>query len=102
MQIAVAQEENSNVTINMSGQYWEASDLIKFESYIHEWIDKGAKVIKVDLSRVTFVSSQALGLLVAAFRDIRQVDGKLILVGSQGTVREMIEIAGLDELMEIS
>ncbi len=101
MQITLLDENSESVTIGMSGQYWETSDLIKFETYVQNSIEKGIGIVKIDLSRVSFVSSQALGLLVSAYRDLRKVDGKLVLVKPQGTVKEMIEIAGLDEIMEV-
>jgi anti-anti-sigma factor len=101
VQISLIEENGDNVIIGMSGQYWETSDLIKFENYVQNSIENGRKCVKIDLSRVSFISSQALGLLVSAYRDIKKVDGRLVLLKPQGTVKEMIEIAGLDEIMEV-
>jgi len=101
MQISILEQGSDLIVIGMSGQYWETADLIKFETYIHKSIDKGIVTIKIDLSRVSFLSSQALGLFVSAFRELGKVEGKLILINPQGTVKEMIEIAGLDEIMDI-
>src|SRR5947208_12473988 len=48
-----------------------------------ELVDGGAKHVVVDLSRVEFLDSTGLGVLVGALKRLRAVDGSLGLVCAQ-------------------
>jgi anti-sigma B factor antagonist len=53
--------------------------------------------VAIDLSRVTFMDSSALGALVGALKRAREHDGDVILVGAAGAPRRVLEITGLEK-----
>lgn len=53
--------------------------------------------VVVDLSRVTFIDSTGLGVLVGAFKSVRE-RGALSLVCPQRSVRRVLEITGLTQV----
>ncbi len=56
--------------------------------------------VVVDLSRVTFIDSTGLGVLVGAFKSVRE-RGALSLVCPQRSVRRVLEITGLTQVFPI-
>ncbi len=97
----IVQESESHGTIQMIGQFWERKDFVLFHEQVQALLEKGVVRIIVDLSRVTFISSQGLGLLVKVFSEVKENKGELLLFKPTGCVGEVIEISGLDLSMKI-
>lgn len=53
----------------------------------------------VDLSRVTFVDSVALGALVSAQRRHAQAGTRVLLLGTQPAVRRVLQVTQLDRIL---
>lgn len=87
--------------IQMIGQFWEHKDFAPFDEEIENFVNKGLKEIVLDMARLSFISSQGLGLLVKAFSKMKDMNGRLILLRPSGTVRDEIEIAGFSSFMTI-
>ena len=58
--------------------------------------DVSVELLVVDLKRVTFLDSSALGVLVGALRRMRERERDLRLVGPRPNVRRVFEITLLD------
>jgi len=61
---------------------------------------KPAKLI-VDLSRVTYIDSSGLAVLIEGMQNVEEYGGTFALVGLQETVRAIFEIARLDQVFRI-
>ena len=59
-------------------------------------IDLGARRVVVDLAKVTFIDSTALGVLIAVGKELRAGEGSLAIVCQNGNVRRILELTGLD------
>ena len=64
-------------------------------------VELGARRIVVDLARVTFIDSTALGVLIRVGRELRAGDGSLDLVCQNDNVRRVLELTGLDAVFAI-
>lgn len=61
-----------------------------------------ASQVQVDLTQVTFFDSIAIGVIVAACRRIRAMDGGVFGVTCPGgNVRQVLEISGLIEYLQV-
>ena len=60
-----------------------------------------APTVRVDLSKVEFLGSMGIGLLVAARKRIKNSGGTFSLICGQGQPRRVLEIAGLFEYLEV-
>jgi len=58
--------------------------------------DDSVRTLVIDLRRVSFLDSSALGVLVGALRRIRERSGELRFVEPPPTVRRIFEITQLD------
>lgn len=64
-------------------------------------VKKKPKTLVVDLSRVSYIDSSGLAVLIEAMQNIQEYGGKFALVGLQETVRTIFEIARLDQIFRI-
>jgi anti-sigma B factor antagonist len=55
----------------------------------------GPSTLNVDLSEVSFIDSAALGVLVDAYHQLRDRDGRLVVTAASPFVRRSLEITGL-------
>lgn len=60
-----------------------------------------AKQLEIDFSRVLYLDSSALGMLVLLAKKFAPLGTRLIISGAQGTALEIIEMANLNKLFEL-
>jgi anti-sigma B factor antagonist len=65
-------------------------------------IEGGADYLVLDLSRVTFMDSMALGILLGAMKRLRPAGGELRLVAPAPDLRRIFEITLLDQVFTIN
>jgi anti-sigma B factor antagonist len=59
------------------------------------------KQLVVDLSRVTYVDSSGLAVLIEGMQNVEEYGGKFALAGLQQSVRDIFELARLDQVFRI-
>jgi anti-sigma B factor antagonist len=64
-------------------------------------IDKKPPQLTVDLSRVTYMDSSGLAVLIEAMQNIQNYGGKFALAGPSKDVLTIFEIARLDQVFRI-
>jgi anti-sigma B factor antagonist len=60
-----------------------------------------ADVVDIDLSKVNYADSTALGLIIALRNRLRERGGTVRLVSPSDRVRKLLNYAGLDQAFEI-
>lgn len=63
--------------------------------------ESGSVPIVLDLSKVTFLPSSSLGVLVKLQNEARQGQRRFILVGLRPQIREVLAVTRLDKLFDI-
>lgn len=66
-----------------------------------EVVDGGARSVVVDLSRVDFLDSTGLGVLVGALKRLRLAGGELALVCDREKLLKVFRITGLDRVFTL-
>src|ERR1700720_1165822 len=64
-------------------------------------IAKKPKQLVVDLSRVTYLDSSGLAVLIENMQKVQEYGGKFALAGVQESVQHILEIARLDQVFQI-
>ena len=86
------------VELSVAGRldgYW--SDHLA--SALDEEIRHGRHHLLLDLSKVVFLSSAGIGVLVKSYNDLDSIQGSLTIWKASDRVRKVIEICGLDQLL---
>jgi len=71
------------------------------EKKLMELIDSNHTKILVDCSKMDYISSSGLRILLMALKKITLVKGKFVLCGLQENIHEIFEISGFTSIFEI-
>ena len=55
-------------------------------------------ILRLDLSRLTFMDSSGIGLIMGRYRLMVSLEGRMLLAGTSPRMERMIRLAGLDKL----
>ena len=72
-----------------------------FQSALFGRIDAGDRSILVDLSRLDYISSSGLRILLAAAKRLGSEDGQFALCAPTEMVRDVLHVSGFDSILEI-
>ncbi|MDP8956910.1 MAG: STAS domain-containing protein [Actinomycetota bacterium] len=64
------------------------------------FVDDGVKVIRVDLSPVTFMDSYGVATLVSLLKESQERGKKFLVEGAQGQVREKLGVTGVLKVLQ--
>jgi anti-sigma B factor antagonist len=70
-------------------------------SVLNEMISKKPSRLVVDLSRVTYIDSSGLAVLIRAMQDVEDYGGRFALAGLDDNVRSIFETARVDQVFLI-
>jgi anti-sigma B factor antagonist len=73
-----------------------------FKAALTRELDRGNYSVVVDLSRVEYMDSTGLGVLVAAFKRAREHEGTIKLVGLNRQLTKIFDMTGLNRVFDIS
>lgn len=68
---------------------------------LRSMIAKKPRRVVVDLTKVTYVDSSGLAVLLQGMQNVREYGGKFGLAGVQDDVKHVFDIARLDQVFEI-
>ncbi|RME26998.1 MAG: anti-sigma factor antagonist [Candidatus Zixiibacteriota bacterium] len=71
--------ENGVVVIRLSGKIMGGEPTTLFHGRIHEYITQNKKNFVLDLSKVEWMSSVGLGMLISAMTTVKNAGGRLVL-----------------------
>ncbi|MDU4962278.1 MAG: STAS domain-containing protein [Sporomusaceae bacterium] len=89
------------VIVTLSGGLF-VEDAAALRETLISYIERGYKSYLVDLSRVDYIDSSGLGVLVAIQKRALQKGGGITIKGLQGVVREVFELTRLTKVFEIA
>jgi anti-sigma B factor antagonist len=97
----ITREEHGAVEVIGLPQRLTMSDAGEYRHAIRDIVDSGCKLIALDMSRVDFVDSSGLSVLVSAYKAARNADGDAALFGLQPQVRALVELTRLHHIFEV-
>jgi anti-sigma B factor antagonist len=68
---------------------------------IAQIVKKKPDKLVIDLSRVTYIDSSGLAVLIEGMQNVEEYGGTFAIAGMQETVRSIFEIARLDQVFRI-
>ena len=68
---------------------------------MHELLEDGRRDLVVDVSRVDFIDSTGLGVLVGALKETQAHEGGLELICTQSKMLKLLHLTGLDEAFTV-
>lgn len=88
-------ERNECVVIEFKGNVMGGPETVSLNEQLHELIDNGKKSIVVDLSRVKFMNSSGLGMLIGALTTMRNAGGDLRICNASDKIESLLMVTKL-------
>ena len=88
-------ERYNCIVIEFKGNVMGGPDTVKLNEQLHKLIDEGKKNVVVDLSRVKFMNSSGLGMLIGALTTMRNADGDLRIANASDKIESLLMITKL-------
>lgn len=93
--------KRGDVTVLRCEGSLDADNIAAFKKIAYEVLDKGALKLILDASKVDFVDSMGLGVLISLLRKLKQEDGDIKIVSLTPDVKTIFEITRLYRLFDI-
>ena len=99
MKITKSQISSDLIMVCLSGSF----DAIGADDIDMEMrkVSRAGKNVAVDLSEVTFITSQGVRILVMAAKVVNATNKKLVLLGPKPPIHKVLSIMGVDKLLDI-
>ena len=81
----------------LSGQPWTAHLRERLDDH---YVDDGVRVIRLDLSAITFMDNYGVAALVSLLREADERGKRLVVEGEAGQVREKLKVTGVLRLLQ--
>lgn len=88
-------ERYNAVVITLKGNVMGGPDGAKMHDTLHEMKDGGKKNVVVDLSKVKFMNSSGLGMLISGMTTMRNAGGDLRLANVADRIQSLLVITKL-------
>jgi len=73
----------------------------RLKEAIAESVDRGGKLVAVDLSEVRFLDSTGLAVIVGGMKRVKENDGSLVLVAPNDQIRRILTITDLIKILQV-
>ena len=97
----IAHEIDVDVMILSADGGLNAANADRFVSDIEELIDGGLRRLIIDCTRLEYVSSAGIGVLLGLSRRMKQRGGEVKLSSVKGLIVQALHIARLDSMFQI-
>ena len=101
MKIEIAEARDGAVQVVLPVGRIDGANARKFESAIMDLIDSGKRRLVFDFSRLDFISSSGLRVVLVATRKLRGSSGSLVLCAMQDNVDRVVRMSGFDRIVRI-
>lgn len=94
------QSFGDQVTVSLAGAIY-VEDAAGLKEELFEELRCGTKNFEIDLTKVSYIDSSGLGVLVAVQKQAVRSGGRVILRGLNGVVNELFQLTRLNKVFEI-
>jgi anti-anti-sigma factor len=99
MKISVS-ESDDQITVKLKGDiYTEQGD--ELHEVFLEIVDKNPKEVVIDLAELKSITSSGIGKIVLLYKELKQKQGRIRIVGANSTIMQIFKIVKLDKIMTI-
>ena len=99
--VEVAEERDEGVLVLTPVGRLDSGNVNTFEASVMQRIGDGERRLVVDFSRLEFVSSSGLRVLLLAAKALKAGEGTLVLCGMKPHIEDVFRITGFDRLIPV-
>ena len=87
--------------VELSGHLNLGNELMSLENAVKRMIDEGARKLVIDVTRLEYIDSAGIGMLVACNGQMDRAGGRMRVAGAQGTVAKSFEVVHMDRITSL-
>jgi len=95
-------EVNGYTVITVEAERLDVVNTNEMKESMMDVVDNGHHKVVIDLSKVTFVDSSGLSVIISLFKRLNALKGELILCGLGEQPKELLEITQLIRLFKVT
>jgi len=99
MEIEATQKKGA-VVIAVSGRI-DAVTAPEMEKTLRDWMAKGETRFVLNFSRLEYISSAGLRAILAAGKQLKSKEGRMVFYGLRGSVKEVFKISGFETVFQV-
>ncbi len=98
----IDQERRGDILIVRPGGRLDSSSSPELERLLTEQLEAGCARLVLDFSRLEYISSAGLRVVLLAGKKLRASQGRMVLAGLQDMVREVFDMSGFLSLFAVT
>jgi anti-anti-sigma factor len=88
--------------IQLTGKLTLGRESQRLETLAADLAGKGAAKVILDLTKLDYIDSAGIGIITLASGRVKQAGGKMAVVAGEGRVLDVLKVAGVDGLLNVS
>jgi anti-sigma B factor antagonist len=88
--------------VELAGRLHTGSSLSSVQFAIQKLLEAGRRKIVLDLTKVDFLDSSAVGMLIVSSAQLKKLGGSMRIAGARSRVSELFAIVHLDQVADLS
>ena len=101
MSIEVTEERDNGVLVLLPAGRLDSTNATDFETVVIDHVSNGEQNLVVDFSRLVFISSSGMRVLLIAAKKLNSSNGKLVLCTMPDHIQEIFHVSGFDQIIAI-
>jgi len=96
-----AQTSNGTLVVAPEGRI-DGVNALQFQQALNGEIDDSVSGVVIDMSDLSYISSAGLRAVLLISKSLQQREARLVLCELQAPIREVFQISGFDQIIDIS
>jgi anti-sigma B factor antagonist len=97
----IRQVEPDVTIVELTGHLNLGNELMTLESAVKRAIQEGARKLVIDVTKLEYIDSAGIGMLVGCNGQMDRAGGKMRVAGAHGTVAKAFEVVHMDRIMSL-
>jgi anti-sigma B factor antagonist len=97
----IRQVEPDLTVVELTGHLNLGNELMAVEAAIKRLIGDGARKLVIDVTRLDYIDSAGIGMLVGCNGQIERTGGKMRVAGAHGAVAKVFGVVHMDRIMPL-
>ena len=94
------ENHGEHIMVQLNGQMY-VPDAAMLRERLMQLVEKGVRNVDVNMSRLDFIDSAGLGVLIGIHKRLIEHGGRMTLSGLRGSVKELFALTRLDKVFDI-
>jgi len=97
----IRQVEPDVTVVELTGHLNLGNELMSLEVAVKRVIQEGSRKLVIDVTKLEYIDSAGIGMLVACNGQMDRAGGKMRVAGAQGTVAKAFDVVHMDRIMSL-